>query len=98
MQLSAVLREFRGSAHLMAVRASGLDAETAHFIRRPEMYKTFGYDEATPPAVTDADKTRLAAADALTDKIVLPAFSAVDSAGADALAAGAAAMDAALKG
>ena len=35
MQLLTVLREFRGSAHLLAVRAAGLDAKTAHFIRRP---------------------------------------------------------------
>ncbi len=36
MQIISVLREFRGSAHLIALRASGVDARTAHFIKRPE--------------------------------------------------------------
>ena len=96
MQLTAVLRELRGSAHLMAVLASGLTPEVAHYVRRPGMYKAFGYDEATPPTVTDADKARLAASDALTDQLLLPAFSVLDSSGADALAAGALAMKAAI--
>lgn len=95
-QLTAVLRELRGSAHLVAVLASGLSAETAHFLRRPNDYKTFGYDEANPPAVTDADRAALAASDALTDRLVLPAFSVLDAAGAAALADGVAAIGAAL--
>ena len=98
MQLAAVLRELRGSAHIVAVLASGLTPEKAHFVRRPEMYKSFGYDEANPPAVTDDDKTRLAASDTLTDQLLLPAFSVLDSTGSAALAAGATAMEAALNG
>ncbi|MEO7397004.1 MAG: hypothetical protein ABIW84_00415, partial [Ilumatobacteraceae bacterium] len=35
MQLLTVLREFRGSAHLLALRATGVDSKTAHFISRP---------------------------------------------------------------
>jgi hypothetical protein len=35
MQIVNVLREFRGSAHLIALRACGVDARTAHFIKRP---------------------------------------------------------------
>jgi len=43
MQLVSVLREFRGSAHLAAVIASLLDPRIAHYMRRPEMFETFGY-------------------------------------------------------
>lgn len=95
MQLAAVLREHRGSAHLVAVVASGITPEKAHFIRRPEMYKSFGYDESQPPAITDDDRARLAASDALTDQLVLPAFAVLDAKGAQALADGAAAIKAA---
>lgn len=97
-QLVTVLRELRGSAHLVAVLASGLTAHKAHFIRRPNDYKSFGYDETTPPAITDADRAALVAADGLTDRLVLPAFSVLDSTGAAALAAGVAGVAAALAG
>lgn len=96
MQLAAVLREFRGSAHLVAVLASGLSPELAHFIRRPEMYKSFGYDDTNPPTVTDEDRARLVASDELTDRLVLPAFSVLDARGAKSLADGAAAIKAAI--
>ena len=96
MQLAAVLREFRGSAHIVAVVASGLSPEKAHFIRRPDMYKSFGYDEATPPAVTDDDRAQLDVAERITDAIVRPAYSVLDAAGSAALIAGANAMQAAL--
>jgi len=96
MQLTAVLRELRGSAHLVAVLASGVSPELAHYAKRPEMYKSFGYDEAAAPTVTDADTAALAAAEALTDKLVLPAFSVLDAAGADALVAGVEGLKAAL--
>jgi len=94
MQLVAVLREYRGSAHLLAVVASGLSPKLAHAIKRPDDVGTFGYAEA--PAVTDADRAKLDAAEALTDAIVLTAFSALDAAEADALMAGVNAMEAAL--
>jgi hypothetical protein len=92
MQLAVVLREFRGSAHLVAVLASGIEAQVAHFIRRPEMYKGFGYDDTNPPSVTDADKANLIAAETLTDKLVLPAYSALNATEAKAFADGALAM------
>jgi hypothetical protein len=92
MQLAVVLREFRGSAHLVAVLASGVQAEVAHFIRRPDMYKGFGYDDANPPKVTDGDHANLVAAEALTDKLVLPAYAALDANEAKVFSAGAEAM------
>jgi hypothetical protein len=84
MQLVTVLRELRGGAHLMAVLASGLRPNVAHYLRRPGEYKNFGWGDQ-PPAVSDDDRSKLAAADALTDRLLLPAYSAPDPAGADAL-------------
>lgn len=84
MQLIAVLREFRGSAHLIAVRAVGLTAEVAHYLRRPNDYASFGWGD-TPPDITDDDRARLAQADALTDDLVRSAFSAVDGATGDTM-------------
>jgi hypothetical protein len=88
MQLLTVLRELRGSAHLLAVRASGLDAKTAHFIRRPADVGMFGWSADDPPVITDVQRAQLDAADALTDRLVLPAFSALDAAGRDDLVTG----------
>jgi hypothetical protein len=80
LQLAAVLRELRGSAHLLAVLASGLEPKVAHFIRRPEMFATFGWGAEETPTVTDEDRKKLEAAEALTDTLLAAAFSAVDDA------------------
>lgn len=96
MQLTTVLREYRGSAHLAAIRVLGLDAAVAHAIKRPNDVETFGYGEA--PAITDADRALLDEAEELTDKMVLGAYSAVDANGAAALVAGLEAMGAAVAG
>jgi hypothetical protein len=96
MQLLAVLREHRGSAHLLAVRASGLDAKTAHFIRRPADIGSFGWTADDAPAVTDVERAKLAAVDTLTDELVLPAFAVLDADGRHALLSGLDAVRAAL--
>lgn len=83
LQLVAVLREFRGSAHIVAVRAAGLPMHLAHFIRRPDMYKSFGWGE-TAPDVDDGHRQELDHAESLTDLIVTPAFASL---GADQAAA-----------
>jgi hypothetical protein len=88
MQLLTVLREFRGSAHLIAIRACGLDAKTAHYIRRPADVGMFGWNDADAPAITEVEVTKLADADELTDRLVLPAYSVLDAAGRDALITG----------
>lgn len=96
MQLVAVLRELRGSAHLVAVRAAGLDAKTAHFIRRPNDVGLFGWTEEDAPVMGTSEHEALAAADAMTDALVLPAYSVLEPAGRDALVAGLEAIRAAL--
>ena len=78
MQLTAVLRELRGSAHLLAVRAAGVAPKVAHFIRRPEMLRTFGWAADETSVVTDADRANLEAAEQLTDQLLAPAFSVID--------------------
>ena len=88
MQLLAVLREFRGSAHLIAIRAAGLDDKTAHCIRRPADIEMFGWTQADGAAITDADRAKLALADEITDRLVLPAYAVLDDAGRDALVLG----------
>lgn len=96
MQLLAVLREFRGSAHLLAVLASGLRPKVAHYIKRPDFFSAFGYGEDEIPEVSDDDRMKLAAAEELTDALVRPAFSVLDGAGADALYSGLEAIEKAL--
>ncbi len=96
MQLTAVLREYRGSVHLLAVRAKGLGDDQAHAIKRPDDVATFGYAET--PAFTDDDRAKHAAADELTDELVLEAYGVLDAAGGEALMAGLNAMEAAVGG
>jgi hypothetical protein len=84
--LIVVLREFRGSAHLLAVLASGLTAEMAHRIKRPADLATFGWSEDVTP--TDSDRAALGSAEDLTDQLVLPAYSVLDEAGRTALVDG----------
>ena len=72
--LVAVLRELRGSAHLVAIRAVGLDPQVAHYIKRPGDMAAFGWDDNNLPEVTDADRQAHARAEEVTDTLVAPAF------------------------
>jgi hypothetical protein len=92
-----VLREFRGSSHLVAILASGLRAREAHFAKRPNDVKTFGYDESEVTPVTDDHHAKLAAAESITNNLVRSAYVGLSDAEAQALVAGAIAMEAALK-
>jgi hypothetical protein len=98
MQLMAVLREFRGSAHLLAVRSTGLDSKTAHFIRRPNDMAMFGWGSEETPEVSEADRSKLEQAERLTDELVLPAYSVLDQQAQQALLAGVRAIGDALVG
>lgn len=93
-----VLREMRGSTHLLAIVASGLASAIAHAIRRPTEGALFGYGDDTLPQVSDADRAAWARAEALTDELLLPAFAALTATQGDALVAGTQAMHAALAG
>lgn len=94
LQLAAVVRELRGSAHLLAVVASGVAPEVAHAIQRPDDVATFGWDPA--PEVTEADRANLNAAEALTDRLLIRAYESLDDGAKAALLAGTKAIGAAL--
>jgi hypothetical protein len=98
MQLLALLREYRGSTHLLAIRAMGLDALTAHCVKRPEDLAMFGWTDADATAVTDADRAAWAAAERMTDDLVRPAYSVLDEAGRAALVTGIDRIEAVLAG
>lgn len=88
MQLTALLREFRGGAHLLAVRASGLDAKTAHAIARPNDLAMFGWSDDDAVVIDEDQRRTLAAAEALTDDLVRPAYGVLGEVGAAALQTG----------
>jgi hypothetical protein len=88
MQLLAVLRELRGSVHLVAVVASGLEPRVAHYIRRPAAFQTFGYAEEDEPRVGDAERRALAEADACTDRLMAAIYGRLTDAQQADLAAG----------
>ena len=90
----AALRELRGSLHLVAVVASGLSTEMAHRVRRPDDIAMFGWSD--DKEVTDEHRAKWEAAEALTDELVAPIYGVLDSAEAQALADGVAAIEAAL--
>jgi hypothetical protein len=97
LQLTTVLREYRGCAHLVALVASGVDPKVAHFLRRPEMWGMFGWADEDTPTVTEHDIEALSRADELTDELVVAAYASVDEAGRAAILAGLDAMEAAVQ-
>ena len=94
MHLSMVLREARGSTHLLAIVASGLSTRIAHQIRRPDDLSLFGWRESIE--VTEADREKWAAAEALTDALMAPSFAVLEQDSERALVSGADAIHAAL--
>ncbi len=98
MQLVTILREYRGSAHLVAVRAVGLDTKTAHFAKRPADIAMFGWSADDAPVIDDAVHAQMDAAEELTDRLVLPAFAVLDDADRAALVEGLQRIQSALAG
>jgi hypothetical protein len=88
LQIVNVLREFRGSAHLIALRACGVDARTAHFIKRPGDGPMFGWPADFVPEIGDEQRAAAERAETLTDDLVRPAYAVLDDAGAAALLRG----------
>jgi hypothetical protein len=74
MQLIMVLRELRGSTHLLAVVSAGVSPKVAHYFRRPNDFTTFGYAEDDAPTLTDGDRASMAAVDAHTDQMMTRMF------------------------
>jgi hypothetical protein len=87
---SMVLRELRGSTHLLALTACGVSTPVAHAIKRPGDVAVFGYDEV--PEVTDDDRANWHRAEELTDTLLTPAYASLSDAQAIALVNGVASM------
>jgi len=73
-QLIMVLREFRGSAHIVAIIASGITPRVADAIVSPQYFKTHGWSEGEDMLVTDDDRTAMQQADAFTNVLVARAY------------------------
>jgi hypothetical protein len=75
-----VLREHRGSAHIVAVLANGLSALQVKVSKLGDGAKTFGWKDWQEDLL-DLDRTAatLGRVEELTDEIVAPAFSALSS-------------------
>ena len=95
MQLAVVLREYRGSAHLAAIIAEGLDPVRAHFLKRPDDYKTFGHAEDPAPGA-ESESAAHAAAEVRTNAMCGQVFRCLSQTQADAITAGLDAMAEAL--
>lgn len=92
MHQAMVLRELRGSVHLLANTACGLESRHAHGIKRPEAFKMFGYEAEI--RVTDDDRAKWLRAEQLTDDILVPAYDSLTDEQAAAFVAGVDAMHA----
>ena len=77
-----ILRELRGSVHLLAIVATGVSPAVAHAIRRPDDVASFGWE--TAPHIADDDRGRLDVADELTDRLLVPPIEALTNAQRDA--------------
>ena len=83
-QLLHVLRELRGGLHLVAVLAAGITPRDALLLHVPDQAVLFGWSEPLPDP--EPHRAALAEADANTNRLVAPAFAALDDAERDRLA------------
>ena len=81
-----VLRELRGSIHMLAIVATGVSPLVAHAIRRPDDVTSFGWEAA--PDISDDDRAALDAVDELTDRLLVPWIEPLTDAQRDAFVTG----------
>ncbi|MGB9347578.1 MAG: hypothetical protein WCA90_16220 [Ilumatobacteraceae bacterium] len=81
-----ILRELRGSVHLLTIVASGLAPSVAHAIRRPDDVTSFGWESV--PEISDDARARLAVVDELTDRLLVPSIEVLTDAQREALVTG----------
>lgn len=93
LQLVHTLREFRGGLHFLAVRAAGLAPAQAVLIGGSPMFGArdqallYGWPESELGEVTDGQRARWQEAELLTDRLAQQAFSVLDEAEGEELAA-----------
>lgn len=90
MHQAMVLRELRGSVHLLALTACRIDSRHAHGIKRPDEFKLFGYSSEIE--VTETDRARWLRAEELTDEILVMSFGQLTDVQSKALIMGVEAM------
>lgn len=90
MHHAIVLRELRGSAHLLAVVAAGLTPREAHAVQRPDDSQMFGWSEDFTPSAGAAE--RLGEAEAMTNRLMVSQMAHLTDAQCVALETGAAAL------
>ena len=95
MHHTMVLRELRGSVHLLANTACGLETRHAHGIKRPDAFKMFGYEAEIE--VTEDDRAKWLRAEQLTDEILVPAYDRMTTEQAKCFIAGIDAMHDAIR-
>ncbi|MFA7323295.1 MAG: hypothetical protein WC005_02950 [Candidatus Nanopelagicales bacterium] len=83
-QLLAVLREHRGSVHLLAIVGVGLTAHLADAVRSADNHKLHGYEPEEMPVPTDADRALMVKADELTDQLVAKPYAVLTDVERDA--------------
>lgn len=76
MHPAILLREGRGSVHLLALVANGLDSKLAHRIKRPDAYELFGWKD--DPEITGEAAQLHEQAEELTNDIMGRAFDALE--------------------
>ena len=96
MQYLTVLREHRGSAHLLALVAAGLDPKMADVINSAENYKIHGWAQDELPVPTQKDHDLMYQAHQLTNQLVSQPFSILQDGDQHAFLAGLRAIDAAV--
>ncbi|WP_024804887.1 hypothetical protein [Nocardia sp. BMG51109] len=90
LQLIHVVRELRGGLHLLAIRAGGVTPRQAVLIggsprnSGPDQARLFGWPEPFEE-ITAALRQRWDAAEALTDRLIAPAFAGLDERSGDEL-------------
>ncbi len=85
MQLTNVLREHRGSAHVCGIASTGLTGAQAHYLAKGDgQMSMMGWQEPWPDVTGMED--RLADAESATDRIVEAAFAVLDEDQADVVA------------
>ncbi|MDO9486252.1 MAG: hypothetical protein Q7K25_09365 [Actinomycetota bacterium] len=96
MQYLTVLREHRGSAHLLAIVAAGLDPRVADVINSPDNYKIHGWDQSELPEPTQKDLDLMYQAHQLTNQLVSAPFALLSDEAQQAFLVGLRAIDAAI--
>lgn len=96
LHLVVLHRELRGSLHLAAIVAAGMDPAVAHAARRPNDVEMFGWPADL--AVPDGTQELLAEIDATTDRLTANAYRSLTDEQRQAFADGVSAIEAAFAG